>query len=460
MYDKYKSQNYLEMLTEICPELGASKPGQLHSHRLPKLKHAIIIGDKSHHGTVSFNQLENMNDSQYKKLVEKVSSEIQPSDPINIQYTSGTSFVIFKFQCLQYLLKGYFFQGTTGSPKGVTLSHHMILNNANQISQLLQYHKNRIKICVPVPLYHCFGMVMASLSTITAGTTCVYPGSVYNPENNLKTIEIEKCTTFYGTPTMFIDLLTHQNLENFNVSSLFSGIMAGSTCPSEVVSECVKKLNTKDIVVVYGLTETSPAISSCHVEDTLENRTQTIGKPLEHVECKIVNEKNQIVLIGQPGELLVRGYLTMIGYYNDKQKTEETFTPDRFLRTGDVVSMDENGYMKHLSRLKDMVIRGGENIYPREIEDFLHQNEKIADIYVVGVPDKRMGEELCACVKLEIGESMTPEELKDFCKKKIAHFKIPRYVLFMDSFPMTVTGKIQKNKLREKVIQILNLNGK
>ena len=233
--------------------------------------------------------------------------------------------------------------------------------------------------------------------------------------------------------------------------------MSGSTCPVEVVQNCVKKLNTKDIVVIYGMTETSPVITLNYKNDTLENRTQTIGRTLDHIEVKVVDSENRIVPVNEPGELLVRGYNTMIGYWGDKAKTEETYTPDRFLKTGDVVRMNENGYFRHESRLKDVVIRGGENIYPREVEEFLHGHHKIADVYVVGLPDKRLGEELCACVKVKFDEKMTAEELQSFCKGKIAHFKIPRYVEFMDSFPMTVTGKVQKNRLRESISKKLNL---
>ncbi|RMZ93200.1 acyl- synthetase family member mitochondrial-like [Brachionus plicatilis] len=432
--ENFKNQDYVEILVSICPEISSSN-GIINSKTLPDLKSAILISDQKKKGFYSFNQVANGGETEQIIKLEGIKKKCQFSDPINIQFTSGT----------------------TGSPKAVTLSHHMLLNNSYFVGLTQEYHKHPTRICLQVPLFHCFGMVFGSLSSIIHGSTCVIPSRTFNPEKSLEAISIEKCTNIYGTPTMFIDLYTNRNLAKYDLSSVHGGIMAGSVCPLDVVDNCIKKLNTKNICVIYGMTETSPAITVSSIKDSLKHRTQSIGRTKEHLEVKIVDSEGKIVPVNEPGELLVRGYNTMIGYWGEKEKTEEIYTSDRFLRTGDIVRMDEDGFFYHQGRLKDMVIRGGENIYPKEIEEFLHQNEKVDDVYVVGIPDKRLGEELCACIRVKSGETLTPDEIKLFCKDKISNFKIPKYVEFMDDFPQTVSGKIKKNVLKEQIIKKMGL---
>ncbi|CAF0705136.1 unnamed protein product [Brachionus calyciflorus] len=432
--ESYKTQNYVDILLSVCPEIQSSQ-GKINSKRLPDLNTVILISHNHHKGFYSFEEVANGGESTHVTKLESIRKKCQFSDPINIQFTSGT----------------------TGSPKAVTLSHHMLLNNAYFTGLSQDYHKYPARICVQVPLFHCFGMVFGSLMTITHGSTVILPSRTFNVEKSLESISKEKCTNIYGTPTMFIDLYSSSNLEKYDCSSVHGGIMAGSVCPIEVVDNCIKKLNTKNICVIYGMTETSPTITVNTIKDSLKHRTQSIGRTKEHLEIKIVDSEGKIVPVNEPGELLVRGYNTMIGYWGEREKTDEIYTPDRFLRTGDIVRMDEDGFFYHQGRLKDMVIRGGENIYPKEIEEFLHTHPKIDDVYVIGVPDKRLGEELCACIRVKKGEALTPNEIREFCKDKIAHFKIPKFVEFMDEFPQTVSGKVKKNVLKETIIKKLKL---
>lgn len=433
MSETYKKQDFIGIISELYPELSSSRKNSLTSSRLPFLENVIMIGNNKQNGCYSFNEILDAGDSSHRKAINN--KDIKSSDVINIQYTSGT----------------------TGSPKGVMLSHHMILNNSYFATMAQEYNLNKTIICLQVPLYHCFGMVLGSLTSIVHGVTNVLPSQTFDAEESLKAIQKEKCTSIYGTPTMWIDLYNHPKFADYDVSSINAGIMSGSPCPVDVVNNVVTKLNAENIAIVYGLTELSPVITHSIVNDTLENRTQTIGRAMAHSELKVVDENERIVKANQTGELYVRGYGTLVGYWDEKKKTEESYTHDRFFKTGDLVKMNEDGYFNFMGRIKDMVIRGGENIYPTEIENFLHSHPKIEDVHVIGLPDKRMGEELCACIKLSSNETMTAEELKLFCKDKISHFKIPRYVEFMDEYPMTVTGKIQKHILVEKISKKMNL---
>jgi len=356
-------------------------------------------------------------------------------DPINIQYTSGT----------------------TGFPKGATLTHHSILNNGYFIGGLLGYTE-RDRVCIPVPLYHCFGMVLGNLAATTHGACIVYPAETFDPVATLQACAEERCTSLYGVPTMFIAELGHERFTEFDYAPLRTGIMAGSPCPVEVMKRVMSEMGIEEMSICFGMTETSPVTTQTARTETVENRCGTVGQVHPHVEVKIVDPTTgRTVERGKTGEFLARGYVVMRGYWNDPERTAETIDAGRWMHTGDLATMDEQGYVRIVGRIKDMVIRGGENLYPREIEEFLYTHPDIADVQVIGVPDERYGEELMACVVLRPGASLTEQQLKDFCKGQIAHFKIPRYVKFVDSFPMTVTGKVQKFKMREDAIEELSL---
>jgi fatty-acyl-CoA synthase len=351
-------------------------------------------------------------------------------DPINIQYTSGT----------------------TGAPKGATLTHHNILNNADLLGQLLRYTEAD-RICIPVPLYHCFGMVMGNIGATSSGACMVYPAEAFEPEATLRACADERCTSLYGVPTMFIAELAHPNFANFDLGPLRTGIMAGSPCPIEVMKQVSSEMGVEEMSIAFGMTETSPVTTFVRVDDTLEHRCTTVGQVMPHTECKIVDPATgRTVQRGEPGEYLARGYCVMRGYWNDPERTAEAIDSSRWMHTGDLATMDDDGYVRIVGRIKDMIIRGGENVYPREIEEFLYTHPQIADVQVIGVPDERYGEELVAVIVLKPDATLTEDEVRDFCRGQIAHYKIPRYVTFVSEFPMTVTGKIQKYRLREMAI--------
>ncbi|HEY6399734.1 MAG TPA: AMP-binding protein [Solirubrobacteraceae bacterium] len=364
-----------------------------------------------------------------------VQRELDFDEPINIQYTSGT----------------------TGFPKGATLTHHNILNNAYFIAQLLGYSEQD-RVCIPVPLYHCFGMVIGNLGATTHAACIVYPAETFAPEATLAACAQERCTSLYGVPTMFIAMLSHERFRAFDLGSLRTGIMAGSPCPIEVMKRVNDEMGIEEISIAFGMTETSPATTLVRRDDTLEHRCGTVGQAMPHVEVKIVDpDTGRTAPRGEPGEFCARGYAVMRGYWNDPERTSEAIDSQRWMHTGDLAVIDDDGYVRIVGRIKDMVIRGGENVYPREIEEFLYTHPAIADVQVVGVPDERYGEELMAWVVLRSGMELGAEELREFCQGRIAHFKVPRYVKFVDSFPMTITGKVQKFKLRETAIEELGL---
>jgi fatty-acyl-CoA synthase len=356
-------------------------------------------------------------------------------DPINIQYTSGT----------------------TGFPKGATLTHHNILNNAYFVAGLLGYTEAD-RVCIPVPLYHCFGMVMGNLGATNHGACMVYPAETFDPEATLEACAQERCTSLYGVPTMFIAELDHPKLGMFDLSALRTGIMAGSPCPIEVMKRVSSDIGIDEMAIAFGMTETSPVTTQVRRDDTLENRCGTVGQVMPHAEIKIVDPvSGRTVPRGEPGEFLARGYMVMRGYWNDPERTADAIDIGRWMHTGDLATMDEQGYVRVVGRIKDMIIRGGENVYPREIEEFLYTHPQIADVQVIGVPDERYGEELMAWVVTRPGVALGEDEVREFCKGQIAHFKIPRYVKFVDGFPMTVTGKVQKFKMREQAVEELGL---
>ena len=431
----FKSSDYLEMLSDLAPELATCKPGALRSERLPALEMVIRMGEAQSHGMLNFDTLLSAPSLPQLQALEALGDTLQFDDPINIQFTSGT----------------------TGNPKGATLSHHNILNNGFFVGEAIGLSEAD-RLCIPVPLYHCFGMVMGNLGCLTHGATMVYPSEAFEPLAALETLAEERCTGMYGVPTMFIAVLDHPRFGEFDLTTLRTGIMAGSPCPTEVMKRVVDKMHMGEVTIAYGMTETSPVSFQSGRDDPLDRRVSTVGRIQPHCEVKIIDTDGRIVPRGTPGELCTRGYSVMLGYWGDEAKTREAIDAAGWMHTGDIATIDEAGYCNIVGRIKDMVIRGGENIYPREIEEFLYRHPKIVDVQVVGVPDEKYGEALCAWIILREGESLTEDEVRAFCQGQIAHYKIPAYIRFTDSFPMTVTGKIQKFQIRERMKQELGLN--
>jgi len=427
--ERFKTSDYVGMLRELAPELGHAVPGKLESARLPVLRSVVLLGGGWHPGTFRFSEIVSRGGAAETERIAALAPQLRFDEPINIQFTSGT----------------------TGFPKGATLSHHNILNNGFFIGEAMRLTPQD-RLCIPVPLYHCFGMVLGNLAALTHGTCMVFPGEGFDPLATLETVAAERCTALHGVPTMFIAQLDHPEFARFDLSSLRTGIMAGSPCPIEVMMRAVAKMNLSQITIAYGMTETSPVSFQSSTDDPLERRVSTVGRIHPHIEVKIVDMNGHIVPPGTPGELLTRGYSVMLGYWGDDERTREAIDAARWMHTGDLATIDAEGYCNIVGRIKDMVIRGGENVYPREIEEFLYRHPKVQDVQVIGVPDDRYGEEICAWVKLRLGESATEEEIKAFCRGQIAHYKVPRYVKFVDAFPMTVTGKIQKFIMRERTI--------
>ncbi|MCX2975434.1 AMP-binding protein [Halieaceae bacterium IMCC8485] len=433
--ESFKTSQYLDMLVELAPELARCRPGELKSRKLPQLETVIRMGEEATPGMFNFAAVCKMGgEAEYQRL-DELDGELNPDDPINIQFTSGT----------------------TGSPKGATLSHCNILNNGYLTGEGMQL-THHDKLCIPVPLYHCFGMVLGNLACVVHGATAVYPDAGFDPLTTLQAVEEEKCTALHGVPTMFIGELDHPRFGEFDLSSLRTGVMAGAPCPVEVMKRVIDEMNMKHILIGYGQTEVSPINHLTLPEDSLEKRTETVGRAVPWVEIKLIDDDNQVVQVGEKGEICTRGYSVMRGYWNDDERTRETIDIAGWLHSGDLGVMDTEGYVSVVGRIKDMIIRGGENIYPREVEDFLYTHPDIAEAQVFGIPDDRMGEEVCVWVQLHPGESMSEEELRGFCNDKIAHFKIPRHIWFVEEFPMTVTGKIQKFVMRAKTLSELSLS--
>lgn len=431
----FKTSNYTEMIQTLAPELAQSEPGKLKAEKLPELTTIIRMTSEKIPGMFTWDDLMKMGTDVSDEALASHQREQEFDDPINIQYTSGT----------------------TGFPKGATLSHHNILNNGYFVARL-QNFTHEDKLCIPVPLYHCFGMVMANLGCVTHGATMIYPSEGFEPLAVLQTVQEEKCTALYGVPTMFIAELDHPEFNTFDFSSLRTGVMAGSPCPVEVMKKVNTLMHMPDVEICYGMTETSPVSTQTRIDSPLEKRVSTVGQIGPHLEIKIVDPATgQIVPLGTPGELCTRGYSVMLGYWNNPEATANAIDIARWMHTGDLATMDNEGYLNIVGRIKDMVIRGGENVYPREIEEFLYTHPKVSDVQVIGVPDEKYGEEIAAWIKLKPGQQATAEEMRDYCKGQIAHYKIPRYVMFVNEFPMTVTGKIQKFLMRQQSIKDLGL---
>jgi fatty-acyl-CoA synthase len=412
---RFKSSDYVAMVDEVRPEL----------HGLERV--VWLDGEE-------WQELLSAADGVSADALEQRSDSLTPDDPINIQYTSGT----------------------TGSPKGATLSHRNILNNGYLVGEGCGYSEED-RVCIPVPFYHCFGMVMGNLGAVTHGACMVVPQASFEPEATLAAVADERCTSLYGVPTMFIAQLEHPSFPDFDLSSLRTGIMAGSPCPVEVMKRVIDDMHMSEVTICYGMTETSPVSTQTAAGDPIEKRVSSVGRAHPHVEVQVVDEDGTVVERGEPGEFCTRGYSVMKGYWDDPERTAEAIDAGGWMHTGDQATMDADGYLNIVGRIKDMVIRGGENIYPREVEEFLHTHPDVADVQVIGVPDARYGEELMAWVKLRDDAGVTDEDLRAYCREQIAHFKVPRYVRFTDDFPMTVTGKVQKFRLRETAITELGL---
>lgn len=435
---RFKTSDYLGMLRELAPEWAHGTPGQLESQQLPLL-HTVVWIDEAGQGAdepglLRFSDLIARGNAADPRLAQ-VAAGLQATDPINIQFTSGT----------------------TGFPKGATLTHRNILNNGLFIGECMKLTPED-RLCIPVPLYHCFGMVLGNLACLTHGATIVYPNDGFDPLTVLQTVQDERCTGLHGVPTMFIAELDHPRFAEFNLSTLRTGIMAGSPCPTEVMKRVVEQMNLREITIAYGMTETSPVSCQSSTDTPLAKRVSTVGTVQPHLEIKIVDpDTGAVVPRGARGEFCTRGYSVMHGYWGDEAKTREAIDADGWMHTGDLATMDDEGYVNIVGRIKDMVIRGGENIYPREIEEFLYRHPQVQDVQVVGVPDQKYGEELCAWIIAKPGTQPTEDDIRAFCKGQIAHYKVPRYIRFVTSFPMTVTGKIQKFKIRDEMKDQLGL---
>ncbi|WOE33330.1 MULTISPECIES: AMP-binding protein [unclassified Acinetobacter] len=431
---QFKSSNYLETLKKIAPEIEYADHKILAAAKLPHLKYVIQIDSQQHQGIYRFSDLLTAPSLAELECLQQQASQLQFDDTINIQFTSGT----------------------TGSPKGTMLTHNNILNNGYFVGESIHLQPQD-RVCISVPLFHCFGMVMGNLACITHGSTMVYPSFVFNALDTLKAIEQEKCTAAYGVPTMFIAILEHEQFNDFDLSSLRTGIMAGSPCPKEIMQRVMDRMHMAEITICYGMTETAPVSAQSSTDDSIEQRVTTVGRVHPHLEVKIIDECGRVVPRGQLGELCVRGYSVMLGYWEDHDKSHEVIDHARWMHTGDIAEMDQAGYIQIKGRIKDMVIRGGENLFPKEIEDFLYIHPAVCEVQVVGVPDPKYGEELCACIILHEHHQCTAEEIRQFCIEHISHNKVPKYVQFLTEFPMTASGKTQKFKLQEFMQKQLNL---
>jgi fatty-acyl-CoA synthase len=430
----FKTSDYIAMLQDVAPEIHHSAPGALKSARLPHLRHVIRLGSDNTPGMLNFDAVLESASPDDLEQMERIAATLQFDDAVNIQFTSGT----------------------TGAPKGATLTHHNILNNGFFIGEAMRLTE-KDRLCIPVPLYHCFGMVLGNLACVTHGAAMIYPGEGFDAKAVLDTVQSEKCTGLHGVPTMFIAILDHPDFASYDLSGLRTGIMAGSPCPIQVMTRVIEQMHMKEITIAYGMTETSPVSFQSSVDDPVDLRVATVGRVHPHLEVKIVDAEGRIVPRGEKGELLTRGYSVMLGYWGDEEKTREAIDAARWMHTGDLAVIDDNGFCSIVGRSKDMVIRGGENIYPREVEEYLYRHPKVLDVQCVGVPDPKYGEELCACIILRPGMQADADEIRAFCNGQIAYYKIPRYVRFVESFPMTVTGKIQKFMLRKQVATDLGL---
>lgn len=430
-----KTSDYIAILRGVAPEIDRCEPGQLQALALPELRWVVRLGEERTPGMLNFADVCARATPAARERLAAIGPRLKARDPINIQFTSGT----------------------TGHPKGATLTHRNILNNGFFVGEAIRLTPAD-RLCIPVPLYHCFGMVMGNLACVTHGSTMVYPSEAFDPAAVLRTVQAERCTALYGVPTMFIAALDHPDFAGTDLSTLRTGIMAGSPCPIEVMKRVQRQMNMGEVTIAYGMTETSPVSTQSAVDDPLERRVSTVGRVQPHLEIKIVDADGHTVPRGTVGEFCTRGYSVMQGYWNDADKTAEAIDAEGWMHTGDLATMDDEGFVNIVGRLKDMVIRGGENVYPREVEEFYYRHPKVQDVQVVGVPDAKYGEVLCACIVLKPGLRCTADELRAFAQGQIAHYKVPAYFEFVEALPMTITGKIQKFVLREQMTKKLGLS--
>jgi len=428
----FKTSDYLAMLSELMPELPGSEPGALKARKVPDLRWVIALGEGTSKGTVRYCDVMAGATNEARQRILSLSGELQFDDPINIQFTSGT----------------------TGRPKAATLTHHNIVNNA-YFTGLQMKLSDKDRMCIPVPMYHCFGMVLGTLCCVAHGATMVFASAGFEAGAAMQTVEAENCTVLHGVPTMFIAELDSPGFADRDLSSLRTGIIAGAPCPAELMKRIMHEMHMTEITIAYGMTETGPVSTQTSTTDPLVRRVETVGRVLPHTEIKVVDTDGRITPRGTPGELLTRGYCVMPKYWNDSEKTAEAIDEAGWIASGDIAVVDDEGYFQIVGRIKDMLIRGGENIFPREIEDFLYTHPAIEQVEVIGVPDEKYGEEICAWIKLREGHKATTDDIRAFCKGQIAHFKIPRYVRFVDSFPMTITGKVQKFVMRDQMAKEL-----
>ena len=422
----FKTSDYMAMLAELMPELAGAEPGKLAAKKVPSLRWVVTLEGNAAPGTITYADLKSRASKKTRARVEELASLLQFDDPINIQFTSGT----------------------TGRPKAATLTHHNIVNNA-YFSGLQMKLGDRDRMCIPVPMYHCFGMVVGTLCCVAHGSTMVFASAGFDATATMDVVEAERCTVLHGVPTMFIAALDSPGFKDRDLSSLRTGIIAGAPCPAELMKRIMGEMHMEQITIAYGMTETGPISTQTSVDDPVVRRVETVGRVLPHTEIKIVDGEGRIVPRGEPGELLTRGYCVMPKYWNDPEKTASAIDEARWIASGDIAVLDDEGYFQIVGRIKDMLIRGGENIFPREIEDFLYTHPAIEQVEVIGAPDEKYGEEVCAWIKLRDGQSVTAEEIRAFCEGQIAHFKIPRYIRFVEEYPMTITGKVQKFVMRE-----------
>ncbi len=411
----FKTSDYAAMLEQIRP-------------KVPSLRAAILTDDAPRTGFLRYADVASSGTAQDVERVRQLRSQLQPEDAINIQFTSGT----------------------TGLPKGATLSHHNIVNNGYFVAQRMTFSEQD-RLCIPVPLYHCFGMVMGVLGCVTWGATMVFPGEAFEPKSVLEAVQAERCTALYGVPTMFIAELEHPQFRQYDLRTLRTGVMAGAPCPVEIMKRVISDMHMTEVTIAYGMTETSPVSFQSSRDDSIERRVSTVGAIHPHLEVKIVDAEGRVTSRGERGELLTRGYSVMHGYWDDEEKTKQSIDPQGWMHTGDLATLDDAGFCNIVGRVKDLIIRGGENVSPREVEEFLYRHPKIQDVQVFGVPDRRYGEVVCAWIKLKAGERCEAEAIRAFCKEQIAHFKVPQHIRFVDQFPMTVTGKMQKYLMRQEM---------
>jgi len=433
--ERFKNTAFMDLLRSIAPEIDSCDPNELRAERLPQLRCVIRLGAARAAGCLNFAAVMQLGQPQDFARLQQLAGELQPDDACNIQFTSGT----------------------TGSPKGATLSHFNILNNGYFVARAMELTADD-RMCIAVPLYHCFGMVMGNLGCLTHGAAMVYPSEWFDPKLTLQTIEAERCTALYGVPTMFIAELEHPEFAHHDLSSLRTGIMAGAPCPIEVMKRVIRDMHMEKVTIAYGMTETSPVSFQSGTGDSIERRVSTVGRIHPHLQVKIVDPAGRVVPVGSQGEILTRGYSVMKGYWNDPERTREVLDEAGWMHTGDLGVLDAQGYCNITGRLKDMLIRGGENIFPREIEEFLYRHPKIQGVQVFGVPDRKFGEEVCAWVQLRPGTQATDQEVREFCCGQLAQHKIPRYIRFVTEFPLTVTGKPQKFLMREQMCVELSLS--